>query len=66
MLETKYTNSVPGPMDKDWMVGEACIANFDLEKKWYRGEVHIMEHRKKNVGNTLWIMAAFLGITKKI
>ena len=49
VLETKYTNSVAGPMDKDWMVGEACIANFNLDKKWYRAEVHIVKRHKKKV-----------------
>ena len=49
VLENKYNNSTPGPMDKDWMVGEACIANWSVDKKWYRAEVRIVKKRKKQV-----------------
>ena len=49
VLETKYSNSRAGPMDKDWMVGEACIVNWDVDKKWYRAEVHIVKRCKKKV-----------------
>ena len=36
VLENKYKNSTAGPMDKDWMVGEACIANWSVDVQWYR------------------------------
>ena len=49
VLENKYKNNTAGPMDKDWMVGEACIANWNVDKKWYRAEVWIMKRRKKQV-----------------
>ena len=52
VLEHKYRNSTAGPMDKDWLVGEACIANWDVDKKWYRAEVRIVKWRKKQV----WVL----------
>jgi len=39
VLESKYSGSSPSPPDLQWCTGEACIAQFCLDKKWYRGEV---------------------------
>ena len=39
VLDFKYRGSFPSPEDLQWSVGQACIAQFCAEKKWYRGEV---------------------------
>jgi len=40
VLDFKYSGSSPSPDDLiQWSVGQACIAQFCLDKKWYRGEV---------------------------
>ena len=38
VLESKYSGSSPSPLDLQWCQGEACIAQFCLDKKWYMGE----------------------------
>ena len=39
VLEKKYLGSKPSSRDKDWEAGEACIAIFPLDMKWYRATV---------------------------
>jgi len=39
LLENKYAGSMYSSTDLKWCVGEACIAQFSQDKKWYRGKV---------------------------
>ena len=37
-LDSMYSGSEPSLSDKDWVVGERCVAKF-YDEKWYRGNV---------------------------
>ena len=37
-LDSMYSGSEPSPSDKDWVVGERCVAKFN-DEKWYRANV---------------------------
>merc|ERR1712179_706399 len=39
VLENKYAGSLHSSCDLQWCVGEACIAQFSLDHRWYRGRV---------------------------
>ena len=39
VLDSKYSDSTPDPSDLQWSSGQACIALFSLDNKWYRGKV---------------------------
>lgn len=38
-LQKRYQNCRIKPYDKEWEVGEICIAEYHHDKMWYRGEV---------------------------
>ncbi|KAG8264132.1 metal ion binding [Homalodisca vitripennis] len=38
-LETIFKGSEPKPHDKDWVVGQICIAFYEPDGNWYRGKV---------------------------
>jgi len=39
VLDSKYQGSVYKPADKYWVVGQACVARWDLDGRWYRAQV---------------------------
>jgi len=39
ILNCKYKDSNPKPHDLFWFPNQCCIAQFDLDKTWYRGRV---------------------------
>ena len=39
VLQSKYAGSTHSQEDLHWTAGEACIAQFHLDKMWYRGMV---------------------------
>ena len=36
-------------MDKYWTVGQACVARWDLDGKWYRGKVLVVGYQEFTV-----------------
>jgi len=46
-LQERYAGSVYDLEDLGWSTGDACIAMFDLDKKWYRGMVLKVEKSGK-------------------
>ena len=39
VLDSKYQGSVHTPVDRYWTVGQACVARWDLDGRWYRAVV---------------------------
>merc|ERR1719153_2031532 len=39
VLENKYAGSLHSSCDLQWCIDEACIAQFSLDHRWYRGRV---------------------------
>ena len=39
VLNNKYSGSSPSQHDMLWSQGEACVAQFSIDQKWYRGLV---------------------------
>merc|ERR1719233_807415 len=46
---SKYQGSVHKPVDKYWTVGQACVARWDLDGKWYRGQVLVVGYQEFTV-----------------
>jgi hypothetical protein len=38
-LLSRFKNTQPKPHDLYWFVGQLCIAQYHMDKKWYRGKV---------------------------
>jgi len=49
VLNSKYQGSVHKPVDKYWTVGQACVARWDLDGKWYRGKVLVVGYQEFTV-----------------
>jgi len=49
VLNSKYHGSVHKPVDKYWTVGQACVARWDLDGKWYRGKVLVVGYQEFTV-----------------
>ena len=47
-----YGNSKPSPCDRYWFPGQLCIAQFHVDKMWYRGKV--LSIRSDNSLNVLF------------
>ena len=39
VLDSKYQGSVHRPVDRYWTAGQACVARWDLDGRWYRATV---------------------------
>ena len=49
VLNSKYQGSVHKPVDKYWTVGQACVVRWDLDGKWYRGQVLVVGYQEFTV-----------------
>ena len=49
VLNSKYQGSVHKPVDKYWIVGQTCVARWDLDGKWYRAQVLVVGYQEFTV-----------------